>query len=64
MCFFLRIAAVNGRAAFVGFFGFVFVFLLFFFFVFFLFFGFFCVPKLYFWGSPLLGEIFAYVTVF
>ena len=34
------------------------------------FFGFFlggggvCVPQLYLWGSPLLGEIFAYVTVF
>ena len=25
---------------------------------------FFCVPQLYLWGSPLLGEIFAYVTVF
>ena len=24
----------------------------------------FCVPQLYLWGSPLLGEIFAYVTVF
>ena len=24
---------------------------------------FFCVPQLYLWGSPLLGEIFAYVTV-
>ena len=23
-----------------------------------------CVPQLYLWGSPLLGEIFAYVTVF
>ena len=33
-----------------------------FFFLFFLFF--FCVPQLYLWGSPLLGEIFAYVTVF
>ena len=32
----------------------------FFLFVFF----FFCVPQLYLWGSPLLGEIFAYVTVF
>ena len=30
--------------------------------VFFLFF--FCVPQLYLWGSPLLGEIIAYVTVF
>ena len=30
---------------------------------FFLFFFFFCVPQLYLWGSPLLGEIFAYVTV-
>ena len=29
---------------------------------FFFFFFFFCVPQL--WGSPLLGEIFAYVTVF
>ena len=29
------------------------------------FFGFFfCIPQLYLWGSPLLGEIFAYVTVF
>ena len=28
------------------------------------FWGFFCVPQLYLWGSPLLGEIFAYVTVF
>ena len=28
------------------------------------FFFFFCVPQLYLWGSPLLGEIFAYVTVF
>ena len=30
------------------------------------FFGFFvfCVPQLYLWGSPLLGEIFTYVTVF
>ena len=27
-------------------------------------FAFFCVPQLYLWGSPLLGEIFAYVTVF
>ena len=27
-------------------------------------FFFFCVPQLYLWGSPLLGEIFAYVTVF
>ena len=27
-------------------------------------FFFFCVPQLYIWGSPLLGEIFAYVTVF
>ena len=25
---------------------------------------FFCVPQLYLWGSPLLGDIFAYVTVF
>ena len=25
---------------------------------------FFCFPQLYLWGSPLLGEIFAYVTVF
>ena len=25
---------------------------------------FFCVPQLYLWGSPLLGEIFAYVAVF
>ena len=25
---------------------------------------FFCVPQLYLWGSPFLGEIFAYVTVF
>ena len=30
---------------------------------FFLFFFFF-VPQVYLWGSPLLGEIFAYVTVF
>ena len=29
-----------------------------------IFFIFFCVPQLYLWGSPLLGEIFAYVTVF
>ena len=29
----------------------------------FFFFFFFCVPQLYLWGSPLLGEIFAYVTV-
>ena len=28
------------------------------------FYFFFCVPQLYLWGSPLLGEIFAYVTVF
>ena len=28
------------------------------------FFFFFCVPQLYFWGSPFWGEIFAYVTVF
>ena len=28
------------------------------------FFFFFCVPQLYLWDSPLLGEIFAYVTVF
>ena len=28
------------------------------------FFFFFCVPQLHLWGSPLLGEIFAYVTVF
>ena len=34
------------------------------FFSFFLLFFFFCVPQLYLWGSPLLGEIFAYVTVF
>ena len=33
-------------------------------FFFFFFFFFFCVPQLYLWGSPLLGEIFAYVTVF
>ena len=31
---------------------------------FFFFFFFFFVPQLYLWGSPLLGEIFAYVTVF
>ena len=31
---------------------------------FFFFFFFCCVPQLYLWGSPLLGEIFAYVTVF
>ena len=30
----------------------------------FFFFFFFCVPQLYLWGSPLLGEIFTYVTVF
>ena len=30
----------------------------------FFFFFFFCVPQLYLWGSPLLGEIFAYVTTF
>ena len=30
----------------------------------FFFFFFLCVPQLYLWGSPLLGEIFAYVTVF
>ena len=29
-----------------------------------MFFVLFCVPQLYLWGSPLLGEIFAYVTVF
>ena len=29
---------------------------------FFFFFFFFCVPQLYLWGSPLLGEIFAYVA--
>ena len=34
------------------------------FFLLFFFFFFFCVPQLYLWGSPLLGEIFAYVTVF
>ena len=33
-------------------------------FFFFFFFFFFFVPQLYLWGSPLLGEIFAYVTVF
>ena len=34
-------------------------------FLFFIFFYFvFGVPQLYLWGSPLLGEIFAYVTVF
>ena len=27
-------------------------------------FFFFCVPQLYLWGSPFLGEIFAYVIVF
>ena len=32
--------------------------------VFLFYFIFFCVPQLYLWGSPLLGEIFAYVTVF
>ena len=32
--------------------------------VFFFCFVLFCVPQLYLWGSPLLGEIFAYVTVF
>ena len=32
--------------------------------LFFFSFFFFCVPQLYLWGSPLLGEIFAYVTVF
>ena len=32
--------------------------------IFFFFFFFFCVPQLYLWGLPLLGEIFAYVTVF
>ena len=31
---------------------------------FFFFFIFFCVPQLYLWASPFLGEIFAYVTVF
>ena len=31
---------------------------------FFFFFFFFGVPQLYLWGSPLLREIFAYVTVF
>ena len=31
---------------------------------FFFFFFFLCVPQLYLWGSPLFGEIFAYVTVF
>ena len=36
---------------------FLFSFFLFFFF-------FFCVPQLFLWGSPLLGEIFAYVPVF
>ena len=30
----------------------------------FFFFFFFCVPQLYLWGSPLLSEIFAYVTIF
>ena len=30
----------------------------------FFFFFFFFVPQLYLWGSPLLGEIFVYVTVF
>ena len=30
----------------------------------FFFFFFFCVPQLYLWGSPFLGEIFAYVTIF
>ena len=39
------------------------VYLLFFFF-FFSFFFFFGIPQLNLWGSPLLGEIFAYVTVF
>ena len=34
------------------------------FFVFVFFFCFWCVPQLYLWGSPLLGEIFVYVTVF
>ena len=29
-----------------------------------IFFFFFCVPQLYLWSSPFLGEIFAYVTVF
>ena len=29
-----------------------------------IFFFFFFVPQLYLWGSPLLGEIFAHVTVF
>ena len=38
--------------------------LLFMYFNFFFFFFFFCVPQLYLWGSPLLGEIFAYETVF
>ena len=33
-------------------------------FILFYFFFFFCVPQLYLWGSPLLGEIFGYVTVF
>ena len=33
-------------------------------FCFFVFCFFFCFPQLYFWGSPILGEIFAYVTVF
>ena len=28
-----------------------------------LFFFFFCDPQLYLWGSPFLGEIFAYVTI-
>ena len=31
---------------------------------FFFFFFLLCVPQLYLWGSPLLGEIFAYKTVF
>ena len=46
------------------FFGFLFVVAVFFFFLVFLLVFFFCVPQLYLWGSPLLGEIFAYVTFF
>ena len=49
--------AVHGCSAFFCIFNF--------FFFLFVFWGFFlCVPQLYLWGSPLLGEIFAYVTVF
>ena len=55
---FLLVSVSAGCTSLLDFCLFVFVF------VFVFVFCFFFVPQLYLWGSPLLGEIFAYVTVF